>query len=386
MPSIPDSLGPVALPAVKQAIVHEWFVNYAGSERVVEQMLHVSPDAQVHALVDFLKENERFYLGGRKAKTTFLQHLPFANPRFRTYLPLFPLAIESLDLRGYDLILSSSHAVAKGIIKGAHQLHICYNHSPMRYAWDLYHQYLEEAGLVSGFKGRLAQYFLHRLRIWDYVSANRVDHYVANSAYIAKRIKHVYGREAHVIHPPVNTSRFQLQERKEAYYLVAARFVPYKKVDLVVEAFGHLPHLKLVVVGNGSEAKKIKALAKANVEILDHVSNTELINLMQGAKAFVFAAEEDFGITMAEALACGTPVIAFRKGGAAEIVQNDVTGVLFAHQTVESMVQAVQNFERNQDQFLPSVCREASEAFSEERFRQEWSTYINKMWVNFTNS
>jgi len=380
----PSAITEPALVGLKTALVHEWFVNYAGSERVVEQMLHVTPEAELHALVDFLKDHERHYLGGRKTKTSFIQHLPFADPKFRMFLPLWPMAMEGLDLRNYDLILSSSHAVAKGVVAAAHQLHITYCHSPMRYAWDLYHQYLEEAGLGNGLKGFLAQRMLSKLRVWDYVSAQRVHHYVANSHYIARRIKHVYGREADVIYPPVNTEKFALQEQKDSYYLVAARFVPYKKVDLVVEAFGHLPHLRLVVVGNGSETAKIKQLAKANVELLDHVTGPELVKLMAGAKAFVFAAEEDFGITLAEAQACGTPVIAFGKGGAAEIVQHGSTGVLFQKQEVASLVEAVNIFEKESHIMLPSACRQNAERFSETRFRAEWGQYVANAWVNFT--
>lgn len=370
----------------RTAIVHEWFVNYAGSERVVEQMLNVTPDAGLFALVDHLKENERGYLGGRKAKTTFIQNLPFSNPKFRAYLPWFPQAIESIDLRGYDLILSSNHAVAKGIVKGAHQLHISYCHSPMRYAWDLYHQYLDEAGLNKGIKGFLAQRFLSKLRLWDYISANRVTHFVANSHYIARRIKHVYGREADVIYPPVETDKFSYNDQKQDYYFCAARFVPYKKVDLVVAAFAKMPDKKLIVAGNGSELKKIKALATPNITIHDHVNFQELNKLMNEAKAFVFAAEEDFGITLAEAQACGTPVIAFGKGGAAEIVIDGQTGLLFEEQTVSSLVNTIKKFEQIAHQIQPSACAANSKRFSTERFREEWAQYISNRWNEFTSS
>lgn len=380
---MPDQGSTIALNQAKTAIVHEWFVNYAGSERVVEQMLHVSPEAQLHALVDFLKPEERHYIGGRKVNTSFIQGLPFANPKFRTYLPLFPMAIEGLDLRDYDLILSSSHAVAKGVVAAAHQLHITYCHSPMRYAWDLYHQYLSEAGLAKGLKGLLAQRILSKMRIWDFASAQRVHHFVANSHYIARRIKHVYGRQADVIYPPVNTTKFALQERKDNYFLTAARFVPYKKVDLVVEAFANMPQHKLVVVGNGSEAAKIKSLAKGNIEILDHVGGTELVSLMANARAFVFAAEEDFGITLAEAQACGTPVIAYGKGGAAEIVQHGTTGVLFQKQEVSSLVAAVAEFESWRDNMEPNAIRANAERFSEARFRDQWANYVKDAWQNF---
>jgi glycosyltransferase involved in cell wall biosynthesis len=365
------------------AIVHEWFVNYAGSERVVENFLKVTPEAQLYALVDHLKENERGYLGGRKANTTFIQNLPFSNGKFRSYLPLFPLAIESLDLRQHDLILSSNHAVAKGIIKSADQFHISYCHSPMRYAWDLYHQYLSEAKLTRGIKGFLAQTILSNLRIWDYVSAQRVNQFVANSHYIKRRILNVYGRTADVIYPPVETEKFTFSDQKDDYYFTAARFVPYKKVDLVVEAFSQMPTKKLIVVGNGPETKKIKQLATPNITLLDHVSSSELQQLMTRAKAFVFAAEEDFGITLAEAQAAGTPVVAFGKGGAAEIVLNEKTGILFPQQTASSLIDAIQKFENKLDSIEPSACADNAQRFSVARFQAEWNSYISEKWEGF---
>lgn len=374
----------MAQPTPKIAIAHEWFVNYAGSERVVEQMLLVTPEAKLHALVDFLKAEERGYLGGRKANTSFIQNLPFAKNHFRKYLPLFPAAIEGFDFRNFDIVLSSSHAVAKGVLTNADQLHISYCHSPMRYAWDLYHQYLEEANLKIGLKGFLAQRMLSKLRLWDFASAHRVNKFVANSKFIAKRIKNAYGREADVIYPPVDVDKFSLSERKEDYFLCAARFVPYKKVDLIVEAFSTLTDKKLIVVGNGTEEKKIKALANPkNTEILNHVSQAELIRLMQGAKAFLFAAEEDFGITLVEAQSAGTPVIAFGKGGAAEIVINNSTGVLFKEQTPHSVREAVNQFETLQGNISPINCSNNSQRFSAERFRNQWAEYVKNEWEKF---
>ncbi len=372
-------------PDVATAIVHEWFVNYAGSERVVEHMLKTTPEAQLFSLVDHLTDKERWYLDGRKAITSFIQRLPFSKSKFRAYLPWFPMAMEGLDLRPYDIILSSSHAVAKGLLKGAHQLHICYCHSPMRYAWDLYHQYLEEANLSRGIKGFLAQRMLSQLRIWDYASAQRVNYFVANSHYIARRIKNVYGRDAAVIYPPVEIDKFAFVANKEDYYFVAARFVPYKKVDLVVAAFAKMPDKKLIVAGNGSEAKKIKALATSNITILDHVSAPELQRLMGHAKAFVFAAEEDFGITLAEAQACGTPVIAFGKGGAAEIILDRETGILFGQQSVESLMEAVRTFESLAESILPSTCAANAQRFSTSRFRQQWATFVQEKWQAFSH-
>lgn len=360
----------------RTAIVHEWFVNYAGSERVVECMVDVFPESELFALVDFLKAHERDYIKYKKVHTSFIQKLPFAESSFRTYLPLFPLAVEQYDLRNFDVILSSSHAVSKGILTSSDQLHISYCHSPVRYAWDLYHQYLEETGLSKGIKGMFAKIFLHRLRNWDYTSANRVNYFIANSKFIARRIKNNYGREAAVIYPPVDVEAFSLEENKQDYYLTASRMVPYKKNELIVEAFSQMPDKKLIVVGNGPEHKKVKAKAGRNIEFLDHLPFTELKKLMQQAKAFVFAAEEDFGITIVEAQACGTPVIAYGKGGAAETVVQDVTGRLFYKQEVPSLVEAVKAFEANQDKFYPAAIRENALKFSKERFKKELNQFV----------
>ncbi|HDK9850228.1 TPA: glycosyltransferase, partial [Klebsiella pneumoniae] len=244
--------------------------------------------------------------------------------------------IEQLDVSKYNIILSSSHAVAKGILTGPDQLHISYVHSPIRYAWDLQHQYLREAGLDRGLKGKLARLILHKIRMWDYRTANGVDHLIANSKFISRRIKKVYGRDSDVIYPPVDVDRFSLVDEKEDFYFTASRLVPYKRIDLIVEAFSHMPDKKLVVIGDGSEMGKIKSKAARNIEILGYQSNEVMQSTMQKAKAFVFAAEEDFGITPVEAMACGTPVIAYGKGGVLETVKpvgyEAPTGVFFGEQ------------------------------------------------------
>ncbi|WP_446918127.1 glycosyltransferase, partial [Klebsiella pneumoniae] len=251
---------------------------------------------------------------------------------------LMPFAVEQLDVTKHEVVLSSSHAVSKGVITGPDQLHISYIHSPIRYAWDLQHQYLRESGFDKGVKGFLAKWFLHKIRLWDVRTSNGVDHFIANSHFISRRIKKVYGRSSDVIYPPVDVESFNLMEDKDNYYLTASRLVPYKRVDLIVEAFGHMPEKKLLVIGDGPEMEKIKAKAKANVVILGYQSNEAMIEYMQRAKAFVFAAEEDFGITPVEAQSCGTPVIAFGKGGALETVRpygvSNPTGVFFYNQTV----------------------------------------------------
>lgn len=361
---------------MKIAIVHEWFVTYAGSEKVVEQILNVFPEADLFSVVDFLPEGKREFIHNKKVTTTFIQKLPFAKKKYRSYLPFMPLAIEQLDLSQYDVIISSAHAVAKGVLTGPDQVHISYVHSPIRYAWDLQHQYLKESGLNKGLKGLITKSILHYIRLWDYRTSNGVTQFLANSHFIARRIKKVYGREATVVYPPVDVSAFSLATEKEDYYLTASRMVPYKKMDLIVEAFTKMPDKKLVVIGDGPDFDKVKEKAGNNIELLGYQSFDVLKSHMQKAKAFVFAAEEDFGITPVEAQACGTPVIAYGKGGALETVVDLYsgkvpTGILFEKQTVESLIDAVNIFEKEKDQFDPTIIRENSLRFSPERFRSE---------------
>lgn len=371
---------------MRLALVHEWLTTYAGSERVVEQMLRVYPAADLFAVANFLPENERGFLQNKDVRTTFVQRLPLARSKFRHYLPLMPLAIEQFDMTGYDVVLSSNHAVAKGVITGPDQFHLCYVHSPARYAWDLTHQYLREAGLDRGLKGWLARLMFHRLRAWDQAAANRVDVFVANSRYIARRIRKCYRRKARVIYPPVDVDAFELATRKEDYYFTASRMVPYKKMDLIVEAFSRTPQRRLVVVGDGPEMEKIRAKAGSNVELLGYQPFAVLREHMQRAKAFVFAAEEDFGITPVEAQACGTPVIAFGRGGATETVVDGETGLFFDEQTCESLLAAVDRFESAPEPFDPYRCRAHAEGFSPERFRQELEALVDRCWNHFARA
>ncbi|HBV5443620.1 TPA: glycosyltransferase family 4 protein, partial [Klebsiella pneumoniae] len=337
-------------------IVADWLVTYAGSEKVIKEFIELYPNASLYSVVDYLSESDRPLFNGKRATTTFIQNMPFAKKRYQKYLPLMPLAIEQLDVSKHDIVLSSSHAVSKGVLTGPDQLHISYVHSPIRYAWDLQHQYLKEAGMDSGVKGLLAKWLLHKIRIWDHRTSNGVDHFIANSKFIARRIKKVYGREADVIYPPVDVERFSLCECKDDYYFTASRMVPYKRMDLIVEAFSHMPDKKLVVIGDGSEMDKIKSKATKNIEILGYQPNSVMQEHMRQAKAFVFAAEEDFGITPVEAQACGTPVIAFGKGGALETVKSNVTGILFERQEISSIIDAVNKFELNQDRISYMEC------------------------------
>ena len=368
---------------MKKALIHDWFSVYAGAEKCVESFTNIWDDFDVYSLIDFLDDADReIILKGKKVHTSFVQNLPKAKTKYRNYLPLFPFAIEQHDLSQYDVILSSSHAVAKGVLTHSNQLHISYVHTPIRYAWDLYHQYLNESGLKQGIKGTLAKYFLHKIRIWDISTINRVDHYIANSHYIARRIKKVYGKESTVIYPPVDVERFQLCEKKEDFYFTASRMVPYKKIDLIVEAFSKI-NKKLVVIGTGPDMAKIKALAGPNVEILGFQSDKVLLEYMQKAKAFVFAAEEDFGIIPVEAQACGTPVICLGKGGTKETVIDGVTGVHFQKQTVASLLTAIDTLERNYNNFTPKTIREHTLKFSKERFEQEIEVFVNEKYELF---
>ncbi|WP_175803284.1 glycosyltransferase family 4 protein [Burkholderia ambifaria] len=364
---------------LRVAIVHDWLVTYAGAERVLEQIVACFPDADLFSLVDFL--DDRAFVRGKPVTTSFIQKLPFARTKYRSYLPLMPLAIEQLDVSDYDLVISSSHAVAKGVLTGPDQMHISYVHSPIRYAWDLQHQYLEQSNLTHGPKSLLARMILHYIRNWDTRTANAVDGFVANSAFIARRIRKVYHRDAAVIFPPVDVDGFSLNEVKDDFYLTASRMVPYKKIDLIVEAFSRTPERKLVVIGDGPEMQKIRAKAGPNVEIMGYQPFAVLHDRMRRAKAFVFAAEEDFGISVVEAQACGTPVIAYGKGGALETVLEprshpNPTGLFFDEQTPHAIVAAVDDFERAPQRFTPHACRANAERFSADTFRRRFLDYV----------
>ncbi|RPI66321.1 MAG: glycosyltransferase family 4 protein [Ignavibacteriales bacterium] len=371
---------------MKTALIHDWLVNYSGSERCLESFVNIWKDADVFTLVDFLNHEERnTILKGKHARTSFIQKLPFAEKHHRQYLPLFPLAIEQFDLKNYNVILSSSHAVAKGVLVNPDQLHITYCHTPMRYAWDLYHQYLRESNLEKGIKAFFVKRALHRLRIWDVISSGRVNYFVANSKYIARRIEKIYNRKADVIYPPVDVDTFTFKESKENYYLTASRFVPYKRVDLIVEAFSKMPDKKLLVIGDGPQESRIKSLAGKNIEFIGYQPPENLRQYMQDAKAFVFAAEEDFGIVVVEAMACGTPVIALGIGGTAETVINDVTGVHIKEQSAAGIIDAVNRFEDVKDKFDLKKIRMHSEQFSRQIFERNISDYVSQKSEHFFN-
>lgn len=370
---------------MKVAIIHDWLPVLAGAEKVLEQIVKVYPDADIYTLFDFLDDEQKKVFGDAKITASYLNKWPKVKKYYRKLLPFCPQAIEDFDLSSYDLVISSSHAVAKGVITGAEQLHISYVHSPTRYAWDLMHQYLRESKMDRGIKGIVAKYLLHRFRIWDYRTANGVDYFISNSHFIRKRIWKVYRREAEVIYPPVNLEMFEYSEGKEDFYFTASRMVPYKRIDLIVAAFAQMPHLKLKVVGDGPEMQKIKKIAEhaPNIELLGFQSNEVLRDHMQRAKAFVFAAEEDFGIVPLEAQACGTPVIAFGAGGALETVigyeknPSKATGILFGAQEVPSLMEAVKRFEDMGDKIDYKNCRVHAESFAPAIFREKLKAAVD---------
>jgi len=359
----------------KTAIIHDWLVTNAGAEKVLKKLVELYHDADIFSLVDFLSDKDRCeILKGKYAKTSFIQKFPFAKKHFRNYLPLFVKAIESLDVSGYDLIISSSWAVAKGIKKNKNQLHICYCHTPIRYAWDLYDEYTSNLKQPKKF---LVKQTLRYIRKWDISTLDRVDYFVANSNFVRERIKRIYNRDAKVIYPPIDIDKFSLCTQKDDFYLTVSRLVPYKKTRLIVEAFNEMPEKTLVVIGYGEEYEKIRKIAKSNIKVLGYQSDNVLIKYMQKAKAFVYAAIEDFGIVPIEAMACGTPVIALNKGGTAETVINSINGVHFEKQSKESIIKAIKNFERLK--FDPEVVRESVFKFS--NFKELFDNFVKSVLV-----
>jgi glycosyltransferase involved in cell wall biosynthesis len=365
---------------MKVAFVHEWLTTYAGSEKVLEIMLTDFPDADVFCLIDYLPAEHRVGSLGRAFRTTYMQRIPFVSRIYRYLLPLMPFAIEQLDLSAYDVVISNCHAVAKGVITGPDQLHICYCYSPMRYAWDLQAQYLAESGLQSGLRSLIARWMLHRIRGWDYRTAQNVDHFIACSAYIGRRIQKAYHRNSTVIYPNVAVDDFVIDRPRADFYMTSSRMVPYKKMHLIVEAFSNMPDRQLVVIGTGPQFQRCKALAGPNVKLLGYQPHSVLLSHMQRARAFIFAAEEDFGITPVEAQACGTPVLAFGRGGAAETVVDRVTGLLFHEQSSAAIRQVVEEFESIEDSFEPAVIRANAMRFSTERFRDQFTRYVYARW------
>jgi glycosyltransferase involved in cell wall biosynthesis len=362
------------------AIVHDWLDTWGGAELALAELLALYPEADLFALVDFMNFTDRARLGARPTHTSFIQRLPFARRSFRRYLPLFPRAIERFDMSAYDVVLSSSHAVAKGIRTDRRQLHVCYCYTPMRYAWDLQDVYLEQVGLNRGLRGWFIRRSLARLRSWDYAASERVDCFVAISDAIARRIRQSYGRDASVIYPPVAAQAADSSVPRGPTYVTVSRLVPYKRIDLIAAAFRLLPERQLVVIGDGPERARVEAAAGTNVNLLGRTPDDVRDKWLASARAFVFAADEDFGIAPVEAQARGTPVVAYGRGGALETIRgldaSDPTGVFFREQTPEAIAAAVREFEANAQRISAEACRNNAARFSQARFRAEFADFV----------
>lgn len=383
-PAISNGVFTTGIPRdVSVALVHDWLPVYAGAERVFGEMIRSLPGAELFSLINFLPRDQQSFLQGRSVHTSFIQHLPFAKNRHRYYLPLAPLAIEQFNLNTYDVVVSSSYVVAKGVMTTADQLHISYIHSPIRYAWDQQFHYLQQGKLERGVKSAIARMILHYMRLYDVVSANRVDVFVASSHNVARRIWKTYRRDAQIIYPPVDIDAFSLESDKDDYYLTLSRLATYKRVDLIVEAFREMPDKELIVIGDGPEIRKIAAKAGPNVTLLGYQPFEAVRHYMQHAKAFVFAAEEDFGIVPVEAQACGTPVIAYGKGGVRETVIPDETGIFFDEQNIRSLKLAVDRFE--EIEFDPYRIRANVERFGTRHFQLAFTQLIEQQVSEFSS-
>jgi glycosyltransferase involved in cell wall biosynthesis len=376
---------PVALDAAaasarheaKIALVHDWCPSFRGGERVLAELGKVFGINEIYTLFDFLpKEIKEKYFAGIEFKTSPANRLPMVERYYRALFFACPFLIEQFDVTGYDGVISSSAAFARGVLTRPDQPHLCYVHSPIRYAWDEQFNYLEQGNLGFGLKGLLFRRMLYKLRMWDARTAHGPDVMVANSTFVRQRIRHIYGRDAKVIFPPVEFSELQYSDDKDDYYVAASFLAPYKRTDLVIKAFNALPHRRLLVVGEGQQSKKLRELASPNVEFTGYLSREDYARTIAKARAFVFAGCEDFGIALAEAQAAGTPLVAYGRGGAADIVRplgssDDPTGVLFGTQTVDALIAAVESFERNRSVMTAAACRANAMRFSADHFRRE---------------
>ena len=344
-----------------------------GAEKVLAELIGIFPSAELYTLIDFLPQADRGFLKNTRIHTSFLQKAPMIRKRHRQFIGIMPLAIEQFDFSAFDLVISSSSSIAKGVITGPRQIHISYVHSPMRYAWDQQAVYLNEARMHRGLKSAVARTLLHYLRMWDFRTAHGPDLMIANSAFVARRIKKTYGVAATVVNPPVDLQYFQPVHEKQDYYVTASRMVPYKKIPMIIEAFSKMPDKQLVVIGDGPDMEKARRAAGPNVRLLGYQDNEVLRHQIAGAKAFVFAAEEDFGIVPVEAQACGTPVIAFGKGGTSETVrgldQSEPTGVHFHEQSTSAIIDAVELFEQRRGEITSANCVTNAQKFSTQKFR-----------------
>ncbi len=365
------------------AIYHDWLTNYGGAERVIETLHSIYPSAPIYTSV-FSPHKLPPIFKKMDISTSFLQKIPGATSYYQKLFPLMPLAFEKFCTKKYDVVISSSHSFSKGIITTPATLHICYCYTPTRYFWDFYHLYLRRVGKISRTFGYLITNYL---RLWDFCAAQRADEFIAISQTVARRILKYYHRESTVIYPPVNTSFFtpstELRENHQStitnpqsYYLVVSRLVPYKKIDIVIAAFRDIPDKKLKIVGDGSEETHLKKLSSPNVSFISSVSDEKLREYYRGCRAVIFPAEEDFGLVPVEAQATGTPVIAYKSGGATETVKEGITGELFYPQTKEAIVDKIKKFENKK--YSPEIIREHSLLFDEEIFKEKISKFITE--------
>lgn len=360
---------------MKVALIHDYLNQYGGAERVLEAFCQIFPKAPIYTLL-YDEKKTGYAFKNRKIKTSFLQKIPWVKSHHRPFLMLMPLAIEQFDLTDFDLVLSDSASYAKGVITGPQTLHISYCHTPIRYAWDDSHKYIEEFGYPSPIK-RIIPFFMNYIRLWDKEASLRVDQYIANSKFVAKRIKKYYGCDSEVIHPPVKADLFYITEKPKDYFLMVGRFLPYKRFDLAIEAFNQL-NWPLKIIGNGPDKKRLTKLAKKNIEFIGLVSDEQLRGYYASCQALIFPQEEDFGITAVEAMASGRPVIAYSAGGALEIIQDGVTGLFFQNQTDKDLINALKRF--NSSDFNSSAIREKAMEFDQEKFKQKIKNFINEHW------
>jgi len=360
-------------------LVHDWLTVLAGSERVLAAMAAVYPDAPIHTLVHDPRGTAGTVFAERDIRTSFTQRLPLARTRYRAYLPLMPFAVEQLDVSDAEAVVSSHHAVAHGVVTRADQLHVAYMHTPVRYAWDLYHEHDRE---LRGLKRWAARGVLHYLRLWDQTAAQRVDRFFANSKYVANRVWKRYRRRAEVIYPPVDVERFTPADHRDDFYLHVGRLVPYKRVDVVVEAFRQLDR-PLVVIGDGPQRKRIEKRAGPNVTFRQGVDDAGVAAAMGRCRALVFAAEEDFGIVPVEAMAAGAPVIGYARGGLLETVEAGKTGVFFDQRTPEAVAAAVRGFEAQATCYHPGLIREHAQRFAKDRFTERFHQQMEIAWRRF---
>ncbi len=366
---------------MRVAIVHDWLYVRGGAERVLRELLRLYSDADVFTLFDVLTDEDRAWIGFKCSTTSFLQRMPGIAKLHRSLLPMMPFAIEQFDFSGYDLVISSSNAVAKGVITGPDQVHIAYVHTPMRYAWDLQHQYLSESDGGLGVKRNLARILLHRIRVWDTCSSQRPDAIASNSAFVARRIKKAFGREARVIHPPVDVTPRGCGSGRRRHFLAAGRLVSYKNTRVIVEAFKLLPEYELVVTGTGPEEKRLRSIAGPNVSFTGFVSDEDMRHLMSSAHALIFAALEDFGIVPVELQAEGTPVLALGHGGARETVVTDgtqPTGMFFEKADPHSIAACVNTFMAHRSAFSADACQKHSQRFAEVCFRRKFASFATE--------